>query len=681
MLTKPLGKVLRTTKKHLAKLELLGVRNVRDFLLYFPRTYNDTSEFTRITEINTADVNTIKGKLSTLFNVSTKYGKKITRGLFNDESGSIEVVWFNQPHLSKMLPRNKEIILSGKARFALGKVSLQNPSYEIVKQYEEQIHSGRIVPVYHETEGISSKWIREKLKPLIDDWTTLFKEYMPKDLLKEHDLIDYSTAIKNAHFPESEEALEKAKSRLAFDELFLLQLKALQKKWYWKNISHQEKKSMEIKIETIKECISKLPYTLTEAQKRVIKEILEDLKQPYPMTRLIQGDVGSGKTVVAAIAALNVIKNGYQVALMAPTEILAKQHYKTFLKILGLFGFNIQFIAGSTPNKQKDEVIRQMKTGTVDIVIGTHALIQEEVGFKNLGLAIIDEQHRFGVKQREILKKQGSPHLLSMTATPIPRTLAMTIYGDQDLSIIDEMPAGRQQIITRVVPENKRIDAYRWIEDQVKKGRQAFVICPLIDESDVLEVKSVIKEFDFLSEHIFPDLNLGLLHGKLKQEDKDKTMEDFKNNIIHILVSTSVIEVGIDIPNATIMLIEGSERFGLSQLHQFRGRVGRGEHQSYCFLFTNSTSEDGQTRLKSMEKHSRGFKLAEIDLELRGPGEIYGVRQSGIPDLKMASLTDFKTIEKARNAAAKIIKEDPLLKSYDSLAAKISELEETYVND
>lgn len=681
MLTNPLSKVLRTTKKHLSKLELLGVKTVRDFLLYFPRTYNDTTEFTQIESINTAEINTIKGKLTTLFNVRTKFGKKITRGLFQDESGSIEVIWFNQPHLVKMLPRKKDIILSGKARFSAGKVTLQNPSYEIVKQYEEQIHSGRIVPVYHETEGISSKWIREKLKPLIDDWTTLFEEYMPKDIMDEYNLTDYQTAIKNAHFPETEEALEQAKIRLAFDELFLLQLKALQKKWYWRNISHQEKKIMEIKTETIKDCIEKLPFTLTGAQKKVIKEILEDLKQPYPMTRLIQGDVGSGKTVVAAIAALNTIRNGYQVALMAPTEILAKQHYKTFLKILGPFGLNIQFIAGSTPNKQKNEVIRQMKTGTVDIVIGTHSLIQEGIGFKNLGLAIIDEQHRFGVKQREILKNQGSPHLLSMTATPIPRTLAITIYGDQDLSIIDEMPAGRQQIITRVVPENKRIDAYRWIEDQVKKGRQAFIICPLIDESDVLEVKSVIKEFEFLSEHVFSDLNLGLLHGKLKQEDKDKTMEDFKNNIIHILVSTSVIEVGIDIPNATIMLIEGSERFGLSQLHQFRGRVGRGEHQSYCFLFTGGLSEEGQTRLKSMEKHSSGFKLAEIDLELRGPGEIYGIRQSGIPDLKMASLTDSETIEKARKAAAKIISKDPLLKNHDQLATKISELEEIHIND
>lgn len=681
MLSKSLANVLRTTKNHLSKLELLGIKNVKDFLLYFPRAYNDTTEFTKLSELSTEQPNTVKGKLTTLFNVRTKSGKKITRGLFSDETGSMEVIWFNQPHLVKMLPRNKDIILVGKIKFSMGKIVLQNPSYEIIKPYEEQIHSGRIVPVYHETEGISSKWIREKLKPLIDNWTDLFEEYMPKEILQEHGLIDYGTAIKNAHFPESEEDLKKARERLAFDELFLLQLKALQKKWHWRNIHQEDKKSLEIKADVIKECVEKLPFTLTNAQKRVINEILEDLKQPYPMTRLIQGDVGSGKTVVAAIAALNTIKNGFQVAIMAPTEILAKQHYKTFHKILAQYSLNIQLIAGSTPAKQKEEVIRQMKTGTLDIVIGTHALIQEGVGFKNLGLAIIDEQHRFGVKQREILKSQGSPHLLCMTATPIPRTLAMTIYGDQDLSIIDEMPAGRQEIITRVVPENKRIDAYRWIEDQVKKGRQAFIICPLIDESDVLEVKSVIKEFDFLSEHIFPDLNLGLLHGKLKQEDKDKVMEDFKNNIIHILVSTSVIEVGIDIPNATIMLIEGSERFGLSQLHQFRGRVGRGEHQSYCFLFTNSTSEDGQTRLKAMEKYSSGFKLAEIDLEVRGPGEIYGVRQSGIPDLKMASLTDSKTIEKARKSAAKIIEQDPLLKNHDSLAAKISDIEEIYVND
>jgi len=681
MLGTSLSKVLRTTKKHLSLLESLGIKTVKDFLLYFPRTYNDTTEYTKVIDVQLEEVNTIKGTISNLFSIHTRFGKKLIKGLLTDDTGSIPVVWFNQPHLVKMLPRNREIILSGKAKISQGKVTLQSPSYEIVKDYEEQIHTGRIVPVYHETEGISSKWIREKLKPIIDNWIDLFEEYMPQEILDEQKLISYGEAIRNAHFPLSDEELDRAKERLAFDELFLLQLKALQKKWYWQNVSEHEKKMMKTITEDLKKCVEKLPFTLTTAQKRVLKEILEDTKKPFPMTRLIQGDVGSGKTVVAALAALNTVKNNYQVAIMAPTEILAKQHYKTIMKTLGEFGFNIQFIAGSTTKSQKEDIVRQMKTGTVDIIIGTHSLIQEGIGFKNLGLAIIDEQHRFGVKQREILKNQGSPHLLSMTATPIPRTLAITIYGDQDLSVIDEMPKGRQEIITRVVPEKKRIDAYRWIEDQVKKGRQAFVICPLIDESDLLEVKSVIQEYAVLSEHIFPTLRLGLLHGKLPQEEKDRVMESFKNNEINILVSTSVIEVGIDVPNATIMLIEGAERFGLAQLHQFRGRVGRGEHQSYCFLFTGNLSEEGTTRMKSMEKHSSGFKLAEIDLNLRGPGEIYGVRQSGIPDLKMASLTDFKTIEKARNCASKIIDKDPLLKTYEHLSEKIAELDEIFVND
>lgn len=687
MLSKPLAQILRTTSRHLTKLEMLGVKNVRDFLLYFPRAYNDTTEFTKIIDIRIDEINTIKGKLTSLFNIRTHHGKKLTKGLFHDDTGVIEVIWFNQPHLVKMLPRKKDIILIGKTKYLSGKVSLQSPSFEIIKEYEEQIHSGRIVPVYHETEGINSKWIREKLKPLVDEWVELFEEYMPAEILKEHNLIDYKTAIKNVHFPENDKILKKARERLAFDELFLLQLKVLQKKWYWQHHAiseaqaHLQRKIIETKTDILKTAIKALPFTLTNAQKRTLREIFEDLKKSYPMSRLMQGDVGSGKTIVAALAALNVVKNGYQVTIMAPTEILAKQHYQTFIKTLSKFGLNIQFIAGSTPQKQKEDIIRQMKTGTVDIIIGTHALIQEGIGFNNLGLAIIDEQHRFGVKQRDILKSYGSPHLLSMTATPIPRTLAITIYGDQDLSIIDELPKGRKEIITKVVPEKKRIDAYRWVEDQIAKGRQVFIVCPLIDESDVLEVKSVLKEYAFLSEHIFPNLKLGLLHGKLKQEEKDQIMANFKANKISILVSTSVIEVGIDIPNATIMIIEGSERFGLAQLHQFRGRVGRGEHQSYCFLFTGNLSEEGTTRMKSMEKYSSGFKLAEIDLELRGPGEIYGIRQSGIPDLKMANLTDFQNIEKARNAAQKIIDKDPLLKIFEKLAEKIAEMNEIYVQD
>ncbi|NIA01924.1 MAG: ATP-dependent DNA helicase RecG [Nitrospirae bacterium] len=667
MLNKSLDKVLRTTSRHLGRLELLGVKTVKDFLLYFPRTYNDTREFTKIAEIRTDEICTIKGQLTSLFNIRTKNGKKMTRGVIADKTGSLGVVWFNQPHLTRMLPRNSEIILSGKAKFAFGKITLQGPSYELIKKEEEQIHSGRIVPVYHETEGINSKWIREKLKPLVDNWIELFEEYMPEEILREHGFVGYKTAIRSVHFPDEPELLEKSKERLAFDELFLLQLKVLQKRWFWQNINKPYAKNIKIHNEILKDCIDNLPFTLTNAQTKSLEEILEDLKKPFPMSRLLQGDVGSGKTIVAALAVLNVVKSGYQVAIMAPTEILAKQHYKGFIETLKAYSLNIQFIAGSTTKKTKEDIIRQMKTGTVDIMIGTHSLIQEGIGFKNLGLAIIDEQHRFGVKQREMLKSYGSPHLLAMTATPIPRTLAITVYGDQDLSIIDELPKGRQKIITRLVPEKKRIEAYRWIEDQVKKGRQAFVICPLIDDSDVLEVKSVLKEYAFLSEHVFPSLKVGLLHGRLKQEEKDKIMNDYNDNKINILVSTSVIEVGIDVPNASIMLIEGAERFGLSQLHQFRGRVGRGEHQSYCFLFTNSLSEEGTTRIKAMEKYTSGFKLSEIDLEIRGPGEIYGIRQSGIPDLKMASLTDSVNIEKARKSAQKIINKDPELKNHPKL--------------
>jgi len=492
--------------------------------------------------------------------------------------------------------------------------------------------------------------------------------------------MDYDAAVKEAHFPTDEKTLEKAKNRLSFDELFLLQFKALQKKWRWQNIAAHEQKVIPLHPD-LDSFIKSLPFTLTAAQSKSLQEILDDLNKPYPSSRLLQGDVGSGKTVVAGAAIFNVIKNSYQTALMAPTEILARQHYNTLFKLFSPYGFNIRFVSGSTPTSEKNEIITGLQTGMIDLVIGTHSLIQEGVAFKNLGLAVIDEQHRFGVKQRDILKSNGSPHLLSLSATPIPRTLAMTVYGDQDLSIIDEMPGGRLQIITRIVPEEKRLDAYRWIEEQIMKGRQAFVICPLIDESDVLEVKSAIREFEYLSEHIFPKLKLGLLHGKMKAKDKEEIMGSFLKNETQVLVSTSVIEVGIDVPNASIMMIEGSERFGLSQLHQFRGRVGRGEHQSYCFLFTKGESEESRTRLQSMVRFSSGFKLAEIDLNLRGPGEIYGIRQSGIPDLKMASLTDSHTIQQARKAAIGLIAEDPELIHHPGLKVRLEELEEVYVTD
>ena len=683
MLSTRLGSVLRTTTKHISLLDSIGIQTVDDLIKHYPRAYTDNSSYTQIIDMKLDETNTVLGTLKSFNTIRTRTGKHLTKGIFADETGSIEVVWFNQPHLQRVLPRNREIVLSGKLKMSASRLVFQAPSYEVLNQYQEQVHTGRIVPVYHETEGLSSKWLREKIKPLIDEWTSLYKEYMPEEVIKAENLMDLQTAIRNIHFPENDDLLKQARERLSFDELFLLQLKVLSKKKEWQKVSSKEEKGMTIQKETLEEFTKNLPFPLTKAQNRTVKEILEDLKKPFPMHRLLQGDVGSGKTIVAILAAINTIHNGHQVVLMAPTEILAKQHYQSFLKFLKPFSLNIQFIAGSTVASTKNDIIKQMKTGTADIIIGTHALIQDKIGFKNLGLAIIDEQHRFGVKQRAKLKTiGGSPHLLSLSATPIPRTLAITVYGDQDLSIIDEMPPGRQKIITRIVPETKRQDAYRWIEDQVRKGRQTFVICPLIDESDFLEeVKSVINEYDHLSNHIFKDLKVGLLHGRLKQEEKDEIMEDFNNNNINILVSTSVIEVGIDVPNATIMIIEGSERFGLAQLHQFRGRVGRGEHQSYCFLFTNKLGTEGLQRLKAMEKHHSGFKLAEIDLSLRGPGEIYGVRQSGLPDLKMASLTDSELIARARRRAEEILRKDSNLKTYEKLLQKFREIPEVYVKD
>ncbi len=620
----------------------------------------------------------MKGKLSGLFHKRTNHGKLLTKAIFSDSTGSVNVIWFNQPFLKKILYNGQKLILSGKAAFKYGKITLQNPAYEEIQS--ELMHSGRIVPIYHQTEGINSKWVREKLKPLIDEWSKLLIDYMPDSIKKKYELIPYDQAVREVHFPTEEETLIKAKFRLSFDELFLLQLKALQKKWHWQNVKEHQQKPIPLHPET-RQLIDSLPFELTEAQNKSVKEILNDLQQPYPMSRLLQGDVGSGKTIVAGIAIFNAIKAGYQVALMAPTEILAKQHLKTIYELLKIYSYNINFISGSINRTQKKEALKQISTGTVNLIIGTHSLIQEGVEFKNLGLAVIDEQHRFGVKQREILHANGHPHLLNLSATPIPRTLAMTIYGDQDLSIIDQMPKGRLPIITRVVPEHKRRDAYLWIKNQIIKGRQAFVICPLIDESDTLEVTSAIQEHQKLSQETFPNLNVGLLHGKMKAEQKEEIMKDFADNKINVLVSTSVIEVGIDVSNASIMLIEGADRFGLSQLHQFRGRVGRGEHQSYCFLFPKNKSEDSRIRLSAMQNFTNGFKLAEIDLQLRGPGEIFGLRQSGIPDLKMASLTDSETIALAREAASELIDKDPRLHQYALLQEKLAELQDIYIKD
>lgn len=670
MLNAPIHKLIRTTGKHLKLLEKLGVKTAEDLLNYFPRAYLDSSEITKLAYLKINQLSTFRGKISNLKNVRTKTGKILTKAVFRDSTGAIEVVWFNQPFITKLLKEGSEIYLSGKPIVTNNRLTLSNPAYEEIKP--EQIHTGRLVPVYHETEGLSSKWLREKIKIVADKTLNNVEEYLPEEIIKKFNLIPLKQAVREIHFPRNHRSITEARCRLGFDELLFIRLKSLLSKYSIRKSSGKIAHKIKVDYKQIKDFLKTLPFELTRAQKIAAVEILKDLQNPYPASRLLQGDVGSGKTIVAAIASYAMIKNGYQAAFMAPTEILSRQHYNLLNNLFKNYNIKCELLTGSTQNKTRKEMLEKLEKGEIDILIGTHALIQKDVKFKHLGLAIIDEQHKFGVKQREVLNSYGFPHVINLSATPIPRTLALTIYGDQDLSIIDELPPGRKPIITKIVPENKRTAAYNWIRKQVKeKYQQVFIICPLIDESDKMELKAVTEEYYRLANDIFPDLNVSFIHGKLPQKDKNKIMEDFKENRINILVSTSIIEVGIDIPNAAIMIIEGAERFGLAQLHQFRGRIGRGVSQSYCLLFSNAFSEESIKRLNAMERFHSGFKLAEIDLALRGPGEVFGVRQSGIPDLKMANLTDSYLMTKVQEAANIIMNEDPELKNFPKLKNKI----------
>jgi len=712
---------IQTKSEYYVLLDLMGLKTVRDLLEYYPRTYGDESEMKTIQDIEIGPLNTLQGTVFNLRTERTRYGKSLQKGLFTDQNGdSVEVIWFNQPHILRMLQEGSEVILSGKAKYDYGKITLQSPKFEYVKK--EQIHTGRLVPIYPQHEKITSNWLREKIYPL-RHLAEEFEENLPKEILKKENLISKAEAVKEIHFPSSVEKLEKAQERLAFEELFGIQLNTLKRKQKWAEENEGKGKSFPMDLDFVKSFLASLPFELTESQKISLYEILKDIEKPVPMLRLLEGDVGSGKTVVSLIPALQVVMHGAQALFMSPTEVLANQHYKTVKELvksvkckveseenrhpersvaeskdlvlplndtnqssfaeatvdkvdisqetnketlrlksetLNQRSVNVRLLTGSTKTKEKNEILLEMMNGEADIVIGTHALIQDNINFFNLGLAVIDEQHRFGVEQRNKIETYGHPHILNMTATPIPRTLAIVAYGDQDLSVIKALPHGRKPINTKVVITNEeRKEVYRFIEAEIEKGRQIFVICPLVNDSDadmLQGVKSVTQEYEYLRKDIFPQLKIGLIHGKLKSNEKDKIMQQFKNNEFSILVATSVIEVGIDIPNATMILIEGAERFGLAQLHQFRGRVGRGEYQSHCFLLPSASNSSENERLKSLEKYNDGFSLAEIDLRLRGPGEVYGTKQSGIPDLKMATLTDAELLKKTREAAEEVFK-------------------------
>ena len=657
-----------------AKFSRLGVETVRDMLYFFPRRHLDYSKRKTIAELEVGEEQTV---VATLWEAKQTVlgGRRSTEVIVGDESGNMRVVWFNQPYLAKQLRTNSQLVLSGRVSLFKGIKVFQSPEYEPLTQ--ELVHTGRLVPLYPLTRGLSPRQVRRLVKETVDLWAPHLADFIPEEVRRRAQLLEISEAIRQAHYPESEQFKARARRRLAFDELFLIQLGVLSRRRNWRESG--EANPIKIDRQVLESFLGSLPFTLTGAQRHALDEIIADMEKPKPMSRLLQGEVGSGKTVVAVATLLAAATAGYQGAFMAPTEILAEQHFSSISQLLAntcheeraegsvqTFSsylprpIKVALLTGSTKRSDKKELHKAILEGDVDIVIGTHALIQREVEFARLGLAIVDEQHRFGVMQRSALRQKGAtPHLLVMTATPIPRSLALTLYGDLDLSVINELPPGRQVIKTKRLDPDERDRAYHFLRQQVEKGRQAFIICPLIEESEAIEAKAATREYERLSGEVFPDLRLGLLHGKLKASEKDEVMRQFRAGELDILVATPVVEVGIDVPNATVMLIEGADRFGLAQLHQFRGRVGRGEQQSYCILVAGAASPEAKERLSILERTQDGFLLAEEDLRLRGPGEFFGTRQSGLPDLRMAKLSDMTLLELARSEAIRLFKQAP----------------------
>ena len=661
-----------------AKLAKLGVKTVRDLLYFFPRRHLDYSQRKFIAELEEGEEQTILAMVweARIARLGNQQGTEVIVG---DETGNIRAVWFNQPYLAKRFSTNAQLVVSGKVSIFKGQKVFESPEWELVED-KELIHTGRLVPVYPLTRGLYPRQVRNLVKKVIDDWAWQVADFLPPGIKSRRQLLDLPKAIIQAHYPDSLLMQAEARKRLAFDELFLLQLGVLSKKRDWQE--GQPGNAFNINLNSVNRFLDSLPFVLTRAQQRVLHEVLADLKQSKPMSRLLQGEVGSGKTVVATAALLVAADGGYQGALMAPTEILAEQHFHNVCQLLsrvsdkkneqgnvcyydGLFSHPVTFalLTGGLSGKEKEALHRRIQEGEIDIVIGTHALIQKGVEFRRLGLVVIDEQHRFGVLQRSALRQKGfNPHILIMTATPIPRTLALTLYGDLDLSVIDELPPGRQVIVTKWLESEHRGRAYGFLHRQIVEGHQAFIVCPLIEESEAIEAKAAVSEYERLSKDVFPDLRLGLLHGRMLAGDKGEIMHSFRAGKLDILVSTPVVEVGIDVPNATVMLVEAADRFGLSQLHQFRGRVGRGENQSYCLLLAEKPSPVGRERLKAIEEIQNGFALAEKDLELRGPGEFFGTRQSGLPNFCMARLSDIQLLEMARDEAISLFRNDPRLR-------------------
>ena len=669
-LTTPLEQIKGVGPKTAQALAAAGLKTISDALDFLPRAYDDYSTAVNITDLQPGKV-TVKARCESVSTRIVRRGLRITTAVLADKSGKVKAVWFNQPYRETQLKSDAEFIFSGQFGMQYNRYQINNPSVELAKEIAKTAaeNNSGIQPVYKSIKNIRPKTVQDLMKnirPIMD----FLPETLPENIIQRQKLVSRSEAVKFLHAPKTHEEISRGRERLAFEELFEMILAAQFNKQEQTRLTGL---TIPFNKSVVKSFVDQLPFPLTNAQRRAAWQILQDLESDHPMNRLLQGDVGSGKTVVAGLVAAEVAKAGFQTAIMAPTEILAQQHAKTLDELLSPFGVSVALLTGHVKGAARSQLLDNLASGNIDVVVGTHALIQEKVAYHKLGFAVIDEQHRFGVKQRQALleKSDFMPHLLSMTATPIPRSLALTLYGELDISILDELPSGRQPIQTKIWSPASAPKLYESIENELAKGRQAYVICPLIDDNPDNDKKSVEAEYNKLSKTIFSHRRVGLLHGKLPTEEKAEVMQKFADGELDMLVSTTVVEVGVNVPNATVMLIENADNFGLSQLHQLRGRVGRGKHQSFCHLMMSGHDKPSQ-RLREIEKSQDGFYLAEVDLKLRGPGEIYGKMQHGDLNLKIASLADTALIARAQVEAERFVKEGQDLLQYNHLAHAVS---------
>lgn len=669
-LTTPLEQIKGVGPKTAQALAAAGLKTIPDALDFLPRAYDDYSTAVNIADLQPGKV-TVKARCESVSTRVVRRGLRITTAVLADKSGKVKAVWFNQPYRETQLKSDAEFIFSGQFGMQYNRYQINNPSVELAKEIVKTAaeNNSGIQPVYKSIKNLRPKTVQDLMKnirPIMD----FLPETLPENIIRRQKLVSRSEAVKFLHAPKTHEEISRGRERLAFEELFEMILAAQFNKQEQTRLTGWK---IPFNKSVVKNFVDQLPFPLTNAQRRAAWQILQDLESDHPMNRLLQGDVGSGKTVVAGLVAAEVAKAGFQTAIMAPTEILAQQHAKTLDELLSPFGVSVALLTGHVKGAARSQLLDNLASGNIDVVVGTHALIQEKVTYHKLGFAVIDEQHRFGVKQRQALleKSDFMPHLLSMTATPIPRSLALTLYGELDISILDELPSGRQPIQTKIWSPASAPKLYESIENELAKGRQAYVICPLIDDNPDNDKKSVEAEYNKLSKTIFSHRRVGLLHGKLPVEEKAEVMQKFADGELDMLVSTTVVEVGVNVPNATVMLIENADNFGLSQLHQLRGRVGRGKHQSFCHLMMSGHDKPSQ-RLREIEKSQDGFYLAEVDLKLRGPGEIYGKMQHGDLNLKIASLADTALIARAQTEAERFVKEGQDLLQYNHLAHAVS---------